>query len=126
MAWATEVIERAKPIDEDVPYWSLLIVAMDLRVRDVKKDRRDESMDTIYVTDAEVAEGRLTLCLIADTFVGTWYPVRMELRLPPDDSVMWFGAPDLTVKERDQSKLVWPTDDGPWPAIYLFRLDTAS
>lgn len=124
--YLTDVVERGKPIDENVPYWPLLVVAMDRRVLDVDEDRPDESMDTVEVEDAQLGDDRLTLSLRASTFVGKWYPIRFELRRPPEQCVLWFGAPDLAVLRRHKSDMVWPTDDAAWPAIYHFRLDLLS
>lgn len=125
-AWVAEVVERGKPANVDVPYYQLLAVAMDTRVGGIGEERPDETMDTVEVADAQVGDGRLTLRLRASTFVGIWYPLRLELRLPPQQCVMWFGAPDLKVDRHHIGDMVWPTDDAAWPAIYQFRLDRPS
>jgi hypothetical protein len=122
-AWVGDVVERGKSFDVDVPYYQLLAVAMGTRVGEIGEELAAETMDSVEVAGAQAGEGRLSLRLRASTFVGTWYPVRLELRLPPQQCVMWFGAPDLNVDRHHIADMVWPTDDAAWPAIYRFRLD---
>ena len=109
------------PSMEHVPYWSLLAVVMDRRVADVGEERPDETIDTVEVADSKTVSGAVLVRLRASTFVGRWYPVKLELR-PSGECRMWFGAPDLAVDRGRLGKLMWPEDDRGWPVIYRFEL----